>query len=139
MTENEISKVIVDAAIEVHKSLGGPGLLEGVYEEALCYELESRGLIVQRQLEVPLDYKGQLLATPLRLDLLVNGLVIVEVKAVAVYNKIFEAQALTYLRLMKLKLALVINFGDTKVGSGIHRVVNGLEDSGRPQYKTFAS
>lgn len=91
MTENESSKVIVDAAIEVHKSLGGPGLIESVYEESLAWELVDRGLYVKRQVEVPINYKGNLLATPLRLDLLVNDLVIVEVKSVAVYNRIFEA------------------------------------------------
>ena len=126
MTENEISKVIVDSAVEVHKSLGGPGLLESVYEEALAWELASRGLQIERQKEVFITYKGNHLATPLKLDLLVNGLVIIEAKAVVQYNRIFEVQALTYLRLMNLKLALVINFGDARVGSGIHRVVNGL-------------
>lgn len=129
MTENEISKVVLDSAIEAHKSLGGPGLLESVYEESLAWELESRGLEIKRQLEVPIKYKGRLLATPLRLDLLVNGLVIVEVKSVAVYNKIFEAQALTYLRLLGLRLAMVINFGEARVSSGTHRVVNGLDES----------
>jgi GxxExxY protein len=69
--ENEISKIIVDSAIEVHRTLGGPGLLEGVYEESLAWELASRGLRVERQLEVELSYKGNKLATPLRLDLLV--------------------------------------------------------------------
>lgn len=126
MNENEISKVVVDAAIEVHRTLGGPGLLESVYEEGLCYELTSRGLEVIRQKEVPIIYKGRLLASPLKLDILVNHLVIIEVKAVAAYNSIFEAQALTYLRLTNLKLAMVINFGDRRVASGIHRVVNGL-------------
>jgi GxxExxY protein len=75
---------------------------------------------------VPINYKGVTLATPLRLDLLVDDLVIVECKAVNDYNKIFEAQALTYLRLMNLKLALVINFGTKQVKNGVHRVVNGL-------------
>jgi GxxExxY protein len=124
--ENEISSFIVDSAIEVHKTLGGPGLLESVYEEALAWELTSRGLLVKRQIEVEISYKGNRLASPLKLDLLANDLVIVEVKSVALYNWIFEAQALTYLRLMNQKLALVINFGDAKVGSGVHRVVNGL-------------
>jgi len=128
MTENEISRIIVDSSIEVHRVLGGPGLIESVYEEALTWELETRNLKVQRQLEVPITYKGRLLSSPLRLDMLVSDLVIVEVKAVTLYNRIFEAQALTYLRLMNLKLALVINFGDARVGSGIHRVVNGLKD-----------
>ena len=106
MTENEISKVIVGAAIEVHRTLGGPGLLEGVYEEALAYELSLRGLQVSRQVEVPISYKGALLASPLRLDLLVNDLVIVDCKAVAQYNPIFESQVLTYLRLTNKHLGM---------------------------------
>ncbi len=126
MDENEISRIIVDSAIEVHRTLGGPGLLESVYEEALAWELQSRQLRVQRQMEVGLTYKGLSLGTPLRLDLLVEDRVIVEVKAVVLYNKIFESQALTYLRLLNLKLALVINFGEAKVGHAVHRVVNGL-------------
>jgi len=126
MNENAISRVIVESAVDVHRTLGGPGLLESVYEEALAWELSSRGLVVERQLEVPITYKGICLSAPLRLDLLVNRLVIIEVKAVAQYNKIFEAQALTYLRLMGLKLALVINFGEVMVGHATHRVVNGL-------------
>ncbi len=127
MTENEISKVIVDAAIEVHRELGGPGLLESVYEEAMVEELTRRGLKVERQLQVPIIYKGKQLASPLRLDLKVNGLVLVDNKAVAELNPIFEAQMLTYLRLTKLKLGLVINFGERYVKNGIHRVVNGLQ------------
>jgi GxxExxY protein len=126
MTENEISKHIVEAAIEVHRTLGGPGLLESVYEEALVWELRQRGLNVERQVSLPIPYKGQMLATPLRIDLIVGGLVIVECKAVTQYNAIFEAQTLTYLRLTSLKLGLVINFGERVVKDGIHRVVNGL-------------
>jgi GxxExxY protein len=126
MNENEISRVIVDSAIEVHRTLGGPGLLESVYEESLAWELAYRHMDVQRQQEVEISYKGNRLATPLKLDRLVGGRVIVEVEAVTAYNRIFEAQALTYLRLLNLKLALVINFGETKVGHAIHRVVNGL-------------
>lgn len=126
MTENEVSTQIVECAIEVHRTLGGPGLLESVYEEALAWELCQRGFQVGRQLLVPISYKGAELAVPLRLDLLVNELVIVEVKAVTQYNPVFEAQALTYLRLLRLKLALVINFGEKLVKDGIHRVANGL-------------
>ena len=128
MTENEISKVIVDAAIEVHRTLGGPGLIESVYEEALKYELECRGLAVETQVEVPITYKQQELGTPLRLDLLVDGEVIVEVKAVSEYNAVFECQLLTYLRLTDRRLGLVINFGEKRVVDGIHRVVNGLRE-----------
>jgi GxxExxY protein len=124
--ENEISRIVVDAAIEVHRTLGGPGLLESVYEEALVYELELRGLMVERQRAVPVVYKGRRLATDLRVDLLVAGLVVVECKATSTNNPVFEAQALTYLRLMDLKLALVVNFGRRLVKDGISRVVNGL-------------
>jgi GxxExxY protein len=126
MDENSISKVIVDAAIEVHRELGGPGLLEDIYEEALAEELALRSMKVERQLPVRLNYKGRVLSRPLRLDLIVGGLVIVDNKAVAEWNPIFEAQVLTYLRLTGLKLGLVINFGERFVKNGIHRVVNGL-------------
>jgi GxxExxY protein len=124
--EDEISYEIIGAAIEVHKMLGGPGLLESVYEEAMVWELQSRGLKVERQVEVPVNYKGHKLATPLRVDLLVERLVIVENKSTVNYNPVFEAQTLTYLRLMNLHLGLVINFGEKFVKDGIHRVVNNL-------------
>ena len=128
MDENELSKIIVESAIEVHRNLGGPGLLEGVYEEALVWELKQRDVILERQLTVPIVYKGNSLATPLRLDILVENKVIIEVKSVSQYNPIFEAQALTYLRMLNLKLGLVINFGERLVKDGIHRVVNGIEN-----------
>lgn len=91
MTENEISRHIVEAAIEVHRTLGGPGLLESVYEEAMAWELQQSGLGVERQVSLPIPYKGHTLASPLRIDLIVCGLVIVECKAVAQYNAIFES------------------------------------------------
>lgn len=126
MTENEISRVIYECAIEVHRTLGGPGLLESVYEEALAWELRQAGLKVQRQQELPIPYKGHTLASPLKIDLIVGEKVIVECKATVQYHTIFEAQLLTYLRLTGLKLGLVINFGEKRVKDGIHRVVNGL-------------
>jgi len=123
---NEISKYIVDAAIEVHRSLGGPGLLENIYEEALAWELLQRGFTVERQVLVPIFYKGNELGSPLRLDLLIEKRIIVEVKATSNYNSIFESQILTYLRMFDLKVGLVINFGEKYVKDGIRRVVNGL-------------
>lgn len=126
MTENEISQIVVDAAIEVHRTLGGPGLLESVYEEALAYELELRGLTVERQRRVPVVYKGKRLATDRSVDLLVGERVVVECKATTADNPVFKAQALTYLRLMDLKLALVLNFGRRLVKDGTSRVVNNL-------------
>ncbi len=126
MNENQLSQVIVDAAIEVHRTLGGPGLLENVYREALALEIRDRGPAVECERLVPIKYKGKMLGTPLRLDLLVGELVIVECKAVIDHNPIFESQVLTYLRLTGLKLGLVINFGQRLVKHGIHRVANGL-------------
>jgi GxxExxY protein len=128
MIENEIAKIIVDAAIEVHRELGGPGLVEDVYEEALAEEMRLRGLRVERQLPVRITYKGRVLSRPLRLDIKVENLVLADNKAVTEWNPIFEAQMLTYLRLTGPKLGLVINFGDQFVKNGIHRVVNGLPD-----------
>jgi GxxExxY protein len=125
MDENAVSKHIVDAALEVHKKLG-PGLLESVYEEALCYELSQRGLKLERQKHIPIVYKGVRLETPLRLDLLVENLVIVECKAADQHQDLWQMQTLTYLRLCNLKLGLVINFGALMLRHNIHRVVNGL-------------
>ncbi len=124
--ENEISRHIVQCAVEVHRTLGGPGLLESIYEQALVWELRERGLRVDCQVQLQISYKGQSLASPLRVDLIVGSKVIVECKSVLTYNNIFAAQVLTYLRLSSLKLGLVINFGEEVVKNGIHRVVNGL-------------
>ena len=126
MNENEISKVILDCAIEVHRTLGGPGLLESVYEEAMVFELQAFGLKVERQIPVPITYKERALGSPMRLDLRVNSIVLVDNKATTEWHPIFEAQMLTYLRLTGLKLGIVINFGERYVKNGIHRVVNGL-------------
>ncbi len=95
MHENEISGIVVDAAYEVYRTLGGPGLLESVYEEALAWELAGRGLKVERQVDVPVVYKGHKLGTGLRIDLLVEGKVIVECKSTVDYNPVFGSQTLT--------------------------------------------
>ncbi len=124
MEMRELTGVIVEAALEVHRVLRGPGLLESVYEEALAAELALRGCIVRRQEPVIVWYKGNPLSTPLRIDLLVNDVVIVECKAVTKYNPLFTSQALTYLRLSRRTLALVINFGERSLRQGIHRVVD---------------
>jgi GxxExxY protein len=128
MTENKLSGIIVDAAIEVHRELGGPGLLEDVYEEALEEELRLRGLVVERQLPVHIVYKSRRLGKPLRLDMKVEDLLLVDNKAVTFWNPVFQAQMLTYLRLTGLKLGLVINFGERFVKNGVYRVVNGLRE-----------
>src|SRR5258705_2610241 len=131
MNENEVSKIIVDAAIEVHRELGGPGLIEDLYEEALAEELRLRGVLVERQLPVKVIYKGKLLNRPLRLDMKVAQIVLVDNKATTEWHPVFEAQMLTYLRLTGLKLGLVLNFGERILKAGIRRVVNGLPEEHR--------
>ncbi len=126
MTENEISRHVYGAAIEVHKVLGGPGLLESIYEESLAYELTLRGLKVERQKRVPVNYKGHKIKEPLRLDLLVVDKVIVDTKATEKNIPIYGVQVLTYLRLTGLRLGMVVNFGYPLVTKGIQRIVNGL-------------
>ncbi|MDP1835882.1 MAG: GxxExxY protein [Chlamydiales bacterium] len=124
--ENELSRKIIGAAIEVHVALGGPGLLESIYESALCHELTLCGIEVQRQIAIPVSYKGVTIRDPLYLDVLANNKVIIEVKATEKNQPIYESQLLTYLRLTGLKLGLLINFGSHRVTDGISRVVNGL-------------
>ncbi|NHZ87166.1 MAG: GxxExxY protein [Planctomycetia bacterium] len=125
MTENETSKIIIGAAIKVHKALG-PGLLESVYEICLFKELRDLGLNVLRQVSVPVVYEGEKLDTGFRIDLLVENKVIVELKAVESLNDIYLAQVLTYLKLSDKKLGLLINFNVTKIVDGVKRVVNNL-------------
>jgi GxxExxY protein len=100
--ENELSKIIIACALEAHRTLGGPGLLESIYEEALVHELGQHSADVQRQVLLPVNYKGKVLANSLRIDLLVDNLVIVESKATTQYHTVFESQLLTYLRVSGL-------------------------------------
>lgn len=125
MSENEISSQIIGAAIEVHKFLG-PGLLESSYEACLLFELRQKGLNVKSQVPLLVSYKGLLLEAGYRIDILVEEKVIIEVKAVDKLAEIHTAQILTYLKLTKLKLGLVINFNTVKVIEGLKRVVNQL-------------
>ena len=127
MTENAISYQIRGAIYEVYKALG-PGLLESVYEEALTYELQKRGLKVERQREVPIHYDGHLLSTSLRLDMLVEDKVIIELKSVKELQDVFFKQTLTYLRLTNLHLGILVNFNVNDIlDNAIHRVLNGSE------------
>ena len=123
MTDNEITYEIRGAVYDVYKELG-PGLLESVYEEALCFELEKRGLTVERQVQVPIKYKGIVLKTELRLDLLVENQVIIELKSVEEMKKVFYKQLLTYLRLMNKRVGLLVNFNTVDILSSMKRVVN---------------
>lgn len=125
MTENEIAKVIVDAAFKIHTALG-PGLLESVYEVVLAKELERRGLRVERQKPVKIVFDGMTFDEGYRMDLLVNDLVVVEVKSVENMVPVHKKQLLTHLRLADKRLGLLINFGAALIKDGIARVVNGL-------------
>jgi GxxExxY protein len=117
-----IGKEIVDAAFRVHTKLG-PGLLESVYETCLEYELKKRGLHVERQRKVTIRYDEIELDEALRMDLFVEGLVIVEVKAVETMNPVFTAQTLTYLKLTEKQLAFLINFNVVRIKDGIKRLI----------------
>lgn len=123
MTDNELTYEIRGAIFDVYNELG-PGLLESVYEEALVFELQERGLEVDRQLEVPIIYKDCELKTSLRLDLLVNNQVIVELKSVEEMRPVFAKQLLTYLRLMDKRVGLLVNFNTSNIREGIKRIVN---------------
>ncbi len=124
---NKITESVIGAAIEVHRTLG-PGLLESAYEECLCRELALRKLEFQRQLPLPVEYKGVRLTCGYRTDLLVAGAVVVEIKAVEDLTSVHEAQLLTYLRLGGWKVGLLINFGAPVLRRGIKRLVLGLEE-----------
>jgi GxxExxY protein len=121
MRENEISGQVIGAAIEVHKQLG-PGLLESAYEECLAHEMKLRGISFERQKPLPLVYKGVHLDCGYRLDFLVGGLVVVELKAVKAFEPVHEAQMITYLRLTGCKLGLLLNFHSTLMKKGIKRI-----------------
>ena len=123
MTENEVTEEIIGGAIEVHRMLG-PGLLESVYEECLAIELDLRRLTFQRQVPVPIEYKGQRIGADLKIDLLVQQLIVVELKAVEKILPVHEAQLLSYLRLTGRPLGLLINFNVPLLKNGIHRRIN---------------
>lgn len=123
--ENELSRLILDAAFCVHSALG-PGLLESAYEACLAWELRESGLMVRAQVAVPLVYKGVNLDVGYRLDLLVEELVVIEIKAVDALAPIHQAQLLSHLKLSGKKLGLLINFHVVHLKHGIKRVVNGL-------------
>lgn len=125
MHENEISGVILDSALQVHRTLG-PGLLESVYEAVLAYELEKRGLHVRRQVPIPVIYEAIHIGEGFRADLLVEGKVIVELKSIEEVAPVHKKQLLTYLRLCGLHLGLLINFNVDLLKQGFHRVVDNL-------------
>ena len=125
MTENEISYKVIGAIYKVYNELG-PGLLESVYEAALCYQLRKDGLRVENQVKLSVIYDGHVLPVDLRLDVLVEDKVIVELKSVTEMKAVYGKRLLTYLKISHLKLGLLVNFDTSDIRSSIHRVVNHL-------------
>jgi GxxExxY protein len=125
MTENEISRILVGIFIKVHSALG-PGLLESVYESAICYELYKIDLAYHRQLGIKVWYDGNAMDVGFRADIVVDQKVIVEIKSVEVMAPVFFKTLLTYLRLSEMKLGLLVNFNVDSIKDGITRVVNNL-------------
>ena len=125
MTENEISKIVVDAVFKIHNNLG-PGLLESIYEEILVFELDKRGLKYERQKELPVFYEGVKMNIGFRTDIIVEDKVILELKSVERILDVHKKQLLTYLKLSDLKLGLLINFNVNLIKDGIIRIVNSL-------------
>jgi len=124
MNENELGTIIVDEAVRIHKALG-PSLLEIVYEAVLARRLEKRGLIAERQKPVSIEFEGEHFDEGFRADLIVNGLVIIELESVEKVSSVHKKQLLTYLRLTDLKVGYLLNFGDVLMKDGIRRIVNG--------------
>jgi GxxExxY protein len=127
--ENELARIVTSSSLEVHRILG-PGLLESVYEKCLLYELRSKGLEVEQQTRLPVNYKNELIDCGFRLDLWVEKKLIIELKAVEEINNIHLAQMITYLKLTGNKLGLLINFNVPLIKNGIRRVVRNLEEDG---------
>ena len=124
MTYNELSGLILEVAIDIHRRLG-PGLLESVYQAILAHELTRRGCTVQKEEPIPLVWDNLRFDMGFRADLIVNGLIVVELKSVEELARLHKKQVLTYLRITGKKLGLLINFGDEVLKDGFHRVING--------------
>ena len=127
MTENEIGSIIVDIAVRLHKKLGS-GLLESVYEVIMMKKLAEKGLSVQRQVSIPIEFEGECFDEGFRVDLFVEGKVIIELKSVEKLAESHKKQLLTYLKLTGTKLCFILNFGSALMQDGIIRTVNGLSE-----------
>jgi GxxExxY protein len=137
MTENELTEIVIGAAIEVHKHLG-PGLLESAYEECLCAELSSLGLVFERQVQIPVNYKGLRLDCGYRMDLVVEKSVVVEIKSIEQLLPIHAAQVLTYLKCSGKPVGLLLNFNVTQLRQGLRRIVNRYSGPPLPSSPRFS-
>ncbi|MEQ8687268.1 MAG: GxxExxY protein [Imperialibacter sp.] len=125
MSENDLSKIIVNTCFTVHRGMG-PGLFESVYEEILCYELKKAGLSIERQKGIPVYWDSLKMDIGFKADIIVERKVILELKSVEEISKVHQKQLLTYLRLTNMKLGLLVNFNEELIKNGIQRIVNGL-------------
>lgn len=124
MTENELSKIVFDVGLKIHKKLG-PGLFENVYEECLFYELQKHNLKVEKQIVLPIVYEELKINNAFRIDIIIEDKLILEIKAAEFINPSHKAQLLTYLKMTNCKLGLLINFNEETFKSGVTRVING--------------
>lgn len=124
MSENDISKIVIDASIKIHRNLG-PGMLERVYEECLFYELKKTNLKVERQVKLPIVYEDVILSYGYRIDILIEDKFVVELKSAEYLHSSYTAQTLTYMKLINAKLGLLINFNVLLLKDGIKRIING--------------
>ena len=138
MELDDITGAIVDAALKVHQALG-PGLLESVYEAVLARELQRRGLRVERQKTVAFEFDGMRFDEGLKVDLLVEGVVVVELKSVETLAPVHKKQVLAYVRLLNLHVGLLVNFGSSTLRDGLHRIVNNLPASASPRLRVNQS
>ena len=124
MTEQELSKIVVDLCLKIHRGLG-PGLFESVYESVLCYELDKMGIAYQRQVPIPVIWDSQVLGDAFRADVIVDQKVLIELKSLETTSAVHKKQVITYLKLSGLKLGLLVNFGEELMKTGITRLLNG--------------
>lgn len=124
---NEISGIIVDRSVKIHQALG-PGLLESVYQRILAYELRKAGLKVETEVPIPVEWDGHVIDESFRADLIVNGKVLVELKSVEQTTPLHRKQTLTYIKLAKLEVGLLINFGSALLKDDLHRLANNLPE-----------
>ena len=127
MNENEIAKIIVDAAYKIHTTMG-PGLLESTYQSILAFELRNRGLKIETEVPIPVQYEGLTIEVGYRADIIVEDSVIIELKSLEMVAEVHKKQLLTYLRVSDKRLGLLINFGSPLIRQGITRIVNGLKE-----------
>jgi GxxExxY protein len=124
MTENDLATIVIDASMFIHKRLG-PGLLESIYETILAHELQKKGLLVERQVSLPVLWDGEILADSFRADLILDRKLLIEIKATEKNIPVYKKQVLTYLKVAGLRLGLLINFGSPLPKDGIERIING--------------